>query len=330
MQGGTTSAKLAMSSILRMARSMRTHKQPSRLLANALLILGTILGGAAHSAPKTELHYAPNHNIGPNGQYLPGKVGFNLADVGDARGLDSLPNGVKGLVWIGQCNGVDAAFLRAVEPFVGNPKVFGFYLMDEPDPTGRYKSLCSPDHLKAESDWIHAHIAGAKTFIVLMGLSSSKAPTFVGTYNPTNSHIDLFGIDPYPCRTEFDGCDYEMIHRYVEAAESWGIPRTDMVPIYQAFGGGNWTDDGGGQFLLPAISQMQQILERWGSLVPTPVFDFAYSWGSQNASQSLENSPELQAVFARRNAASIGSSVHCKRKITCRDDRPASGWADSR
>lgn len=297
------SAKLAMSSVMQIARSTRRRKQASRLTANVLLIVSSMLGVAAHGAPQTDLHYAPNHNIGPKGQYLPGKIGFNLADVGNARDLNSLPSGVKGLVWVGQCNGVDAAFLKAVEPFVGNPKLFGFYLMDEPDPTGNYKSLCSPDNLKAESDWIHAHVAGAKTFIVLMGLSSSKDPTFVDTYNPTNSHIDLFGIDPYPCRTEFNGCDYEMIQRYVAAAESWGIPRSNMIPIYQAFGGGSWKDDGGGKYALPPISQMEQILERWGSLVPTPVFDFAYSWGSQKASESLENSPELQAVFARHNAA---------------------------
>jgi hypothetical protein len=279
-------------------------KRASCLIAGLLLIAGGALSVAALGAPKTALHYGPNHNFDAGGHYLPGKIGFNLADIQTVDQLDSLPDGVQGLVWVGQCSGVDATFLRTVQPFVGKSRLFGFYLMDDPDPTGRYKSLCSPDDLKAESDWIHDHIAGAKTFIALMKLSSSKAPSFVNTYNPENSHIDLFGIDPYPCRTEIKDCDYGMIDRYVAAAEAWGIPRSNMIPIYQTFGGGNWRDDGGGKYVLPSGNEAQEMLERWGRLVPAPVFDFVYSWGSQNGDEALENSPDLQAAFARHNGAS--------------------------
>jgi hypothetical protein len=275
----------------------------SLLIPTALLIVGSVLGFQAQRAHTTDLHHAPNHNFDAEGHYLPGKAGFNLADVENVKQMDSLPNGVTGLVWVGQCEGVDATFIKTVEPFIGKPKVFGFYLMDDPDPTGKYKSRCTPDNLKAESDWIHDHVPGAKTFIVLMKLSSSKAPSFVETYNPANSHVDLFGIDPYPCRTEITDCDYEMIDRYVAAAEAWGIPRSNMVPVFQAFGGGNWSDDGGGKYVMPTEKQMQQILERWETVVPAPVFDFAYSWGSQKADDALENSPDLQAVFARHNNA---------------------------
>jgi hypothetical protein len=48
---------------------------------------------------------------------------------------------------------------------------------------------------------------------------------------------------------------------------------------------------------------MLQIVDRWGTVAPTPVFDFAYSWGSQRADQALEGSPDLQAVFALHNHA---------------------------
>ena len=276
------------------------------LTASALLILGVILGGPAHGEPKTELHHAPNRNFNATGNYLPGKIGFNVADVSAARQLNSLPHGVKALVWVGQCRGVDATFLKTVRPYIGSPNLLGFFLMDDPDPTGRYYPLCTADNLKAESDWIHANVPGAKTFVVLMKLSSSKAPSFINTYNPANSHVDLFGIDPYPCRTELKDCDYDMIDRYVAAAEAWGIPRSIMVPVYQAFGGGNWMDDGGGKYVLPTVSQMRRILDRWGTLTPTPVFDFAYSWGSQNADEALEGSPELQSVFSLHNNNSSG------------------------
>jgi hypothetical protein len=70
--------------------------------------------------------------------------------------------------------------------------------MDEPDPTGRYSTLCPAANLKAEADWIHANDPGVKTFIIMMNLSSSKTPSFANSYNPANTDIDLFGLDRTP------------------------------------------------------------------------------------------------------------------------------------
>ncbi len=282
---------------------MRRCRRLARLLAGALLVVANAVYLPAHGEPKTDLHHAPNHNFDDRGNYVPGAAGFNLADVDDVTQLEALPHGVQGLVWVGECGGVDEKFLRIVEPFVGRPKAFGFYLMDDPDPNGRHGPLCSAEKLKAESDWIHVHAAQAKTFIVLMKLGSSKAPSFIDTYNPGNSHIDLYGIDPYPCRTEIDDCDYEMIDRYVTAADAWGIPRSALVPVYQAFGSGKWRDDGGGKYVLPSVGQMRKMLDRWDAFAPAPVFDYAYSWGSQKGDAALESAPDLQEVFARHNAA---------------------------
>jgi len=134
-----------------------------------------------------------------------------------------------------------------------------------------------------------------------MNFGSTKSPTYANTYNPANSHIDLYGLDPYPCRSELGGCDYNRITVAVAAAEAAGIPLGSIVPVYQAFGGGNWSDDGGGYYLFPTASEEQQILATWAGLVPSPVFDYAYSWGSQNSDQALESSTELQAVFAAHN-----------------------------
>ncbi len=278
------------------------------MAASVLFMLTLVLDAPARIGPRSALHYAANGNFDSNGNYLPSAVGFNLADVGSVTQLDSLPDGVKGLVWVGQCNGADTTFVNTVRPYIGNAKLFGFYLMDDPDPTGKYRPLCTAESLKAESDWIHTNVPGAKTFILLMSMSSSKAPSFTSTYNPANSHVDLFGIAPYPCRTELNDCDHDMIDRYVAAAESWGVPRNSMVPVYQAFGGGNWVDDGGGRYALPTVGQLQQILARWETLVPTPEFDVAYSWGPQNAHLALESSPDLQAVFRLHNSATKAAS----------------------
>jgi hypothetical protein len=268
-----------------------------------VLLIQGVVHHAVHAGPQSALHYALQGNFDSGGNYLPGSIGFNLADVSSVAQLDSLPDGVKGLVWVGQCNGVDTTFLNTVRPYIGNPKLFGFYLMDDPDPTGKYRPLCKAERLAAESDWIHANVPGAKTFILLMSMSSSRKPSFAGTYNPANSHVDLFGIDPYPCRTKLHDCDYDMIDRYVAAAESWGVPRDRMVPVYQTFGGGNWVDDFGGRYALPTVSQLRQILARWEAILPTAAFDIAYSWGSQNGHVALESLPDLQAEFLRHNSA---------------------------
>jgi hypothetical protein len=262
-----------------------------------------ILADGGLDAATEPLHYAPNRNFDASGKYLPGKIGFNLADVSSVTQLSSLSANVKALVWIGQCNGADENFRRVVQPYIGNPKVFGFFLMDDPDPRENIVSRkpCTPDNLKAESDWIHSHMPGAQTFIVLMNLSGSKTPSFENTYNPANSHIDLFGLDPYPCRTELHGCDYDMIDRYIVAAKSWGIPLNRMVPFYQTFGGGEWVDDYGGQFLMPTVEQTRQILDRWRKYLDAPVFDAVYSWGSQRADAALESASALQEVFLDHN-----------------------------
>jgi hypothetical protein len=231
--------------------------------------------------------------------YGPGADGFNLADVSSNAATEALPAGVKGLEWIGSCAGATPGFQSTIGGYVGDPKVFGFYLMDEPDP-----SSCPAANLKAESDWIHANDPGTYTFIIEQDLSSSNHPTYQGGYTPANSDIDLYGLDPYPCRSENPAaapCAYSWLGLAVSAAENAGIPLGDIVPVYQAFGGGAWVDDGGGSYQLPTAAQESAILSTWATLVPTPVFDYAYSWGSQNGDQPLNASLALQQVFRAHN-----------------------------
>ncbi|TIS93834.1 MAG: calcium-binding protein, partial [Mesorhizobium sp.] len=124
-------------------------------------------------------------------------------------------DGTKGLVWLNEGEGVTQSFIDKVTPFIGNPKVYGFFLVDEPDPTGKYHTQVDAADLKAESDYIHSNVPGAKTFITMMNMGSSAEPDFSNTYNHDNTHIDLFGIDPYPVRTGTDTVDYDMIDRTV-------------------------------------------------------------------------------------------------------------------
>jgi hypothetical protein len=242
--------------------------------------------------PSTKLHYAAN-GVFDDDVYTPGVDGFNLADVSSVSVLNALPAGMQGLVYLGMTGGVTSAFVSAVDAFLGNSRVFGFYLADEPDP-----SVVSAANLKAESDYIHAHFPGAKTFIVEYNETSDTNPTYA--FTPANTDIDLFGLDPYPVNTNVpNNLDYQIIPAAVDEALSIGIPRADIVPVYQTFGGGGYAT-----YLLPTAAQESQILSTWGSVVPDPVFDYAYSWGVQDDDTALSNDPTLAAVMAAHNVAS--------------------------
>lgn len=238
--------------------------------------------------PVTSLHYAANGNL-VNGVYAPGVDGFNLADVSSAAAANELPAGVTGLVWLGNSvSGVTASFEAAVNAAIGDPKVNGFYLADEPG------AGLAPE-LKAEADYIHSVDPGAVTFMVEQNLGSNTSPVFA--YTPANTDIDLFGLDPYPIQTNVpNNLDYNIIPLAVSTAEADGIPQKDIVPVYQSFGGGQYTT-----YILPTAAQEQQILSTWGSVVPTPKFDYAYSWGVQDGDTAISNDPALQQVFAAHN-----------------------------
>jgi hypothetical protein len=93
-----------------------------------------------------------------------------------------------------------------------------------------------------------------------------------------------------------------MIDKFVRAAEASGIPRSRIVPVYQAFGAGRWHDGNGGAYILPTTEQLLEILNRWRKIIPTPAFEMAYSWGSQNGDTALETAPELERAFSVHNA----------------------------
>jgi hypothetical protein len=237
-------------------------------------------------------HYTANGNF-DTGSYAPGALGFNIADTSSPSDDAGLPSGVRGLAWVGTCNGADAAFQSTINSYIGDRKLYGFYLMDEPDP-----SSCPPANLKAESDYVHATIPGAITFIIEMNLAADETPSYAGGYNPANSDLDLFGLDPYPCRSDASPapCDFGEIASSVTAAHAIGIPTSAIVPVYQAFGGyvpGTW--------VLPTAAQETTILNDWGAVVPSPAFDYAYSWGTQNGDTALSEVAALQSVFLNHN-----------------------------
>jgi len=221
-------------------------------------------------APVTPWHYAPS-----NAPADPVGDGFNLVAVSSPEQLAQVPAGDKALVGLDGTGGVTPTFLGAIAPYVGNPKVYGFYLADEPHGV-------PPANLKATSDWIHQNDPGAKTFIVLGPL-----PIF-SPYTPASTDIDFVGLDPYPVRTW--GVDFEYIPLAVLTAELDGWSIGQMVPVYQAFGGK-------GSFSSPTVTDEEISLAIWSLLTPTPAFDYAYSWADWSG-ESLVDRGDLQNVFS--------------------------------
>ena len=225
--------------------------------------------------------------------------GFNLVDLQYASSVNALPEGSKALIWLDEGSGVTASFINKVTPLIGNSKVYAFYLTDEPDPTGKYHTEITAANLKAESDWIHANFPGAKTFITLMNMGSFENPDYTNSYNPANTGIDFYGINPYPVRSTV--VDFNYIDRSVTAALAAGIPLSSIVPVYQTFGGGGWATNTGGSYVMPTAGQMQVMIDHWEKLVPSPAFDMAYKWSSQNGETSLGNTSSMQAFFRDLN-----------------------------
>ena len=262
--------------------------------AGILLVLGLIVAlastpsvVAAGTTPPPTLHYIANLK----GSTAPQRLGFDIFDTGRSQAaIDALPEGVRALVWIGeQCPGpADDIFKATVQTLSTDPKVYGYFLSDEPQ-VGKCPG--GPAALATRADFVRKVSAGKqKSFITLFRDRNYKA------FRPAVTHVDLFGIDPYPCSESHPGCDLSMINDRVHAARVRGIPLRKIVPVYQAFGQSRRTKYV--FYTLPTARQMTRLLNRWHSVVPHPALDFTYSWGHQkDANPTLIDSPTLQRTL---------------------------------
>jgi len=250
------------------------------------------------TTPRTATATATKHFIANlNGSTAPRALGFTVFDTGPS-GVASLPAGVQGLVWLGQkCpTPADATFRATVDRLAASPRVFGYYLSDEPHIVDCPRGVAA---LASRADYIRSRTHGAqKSFIVL------SRDVDYSAFRPSASHVDLVGIDSYPCSTGSPSCPVTKIRDKVTAARQAGIPVAAMVPIYQAFGQQNIS---GGYYRLPTAAQLQSMLAEWARLVPSPVMDYAYGWSHQSsANPTLVDSSALQRVLATHNGVAVG------------------------
>jgi hypothetical protein len=256
------------------------------------------------------LHYVSN--LGAD--HAPAiRLGYDLFDMGPFRAqIDALTAGQRALVWLGNLDNTNCTpgyswtrFTAAVDELASDNNVYGYYLSDEPHPR-----IC-PDAVKdvrARADYIHAHTASQRVFIVVMD-AARECGTEMGceyaAFRPSASHVDLIGIDPFPCSPKW--CTPGRIDQEVARAETAGIPATAIVPVFQVFGQ-TCADRRTPFYALPSVAELTDMLARWARLVPHPAFDFSYTWRSAGpACPGLDRAngangyADLQSVIRNHN-----------------------------
>lgn len=216
-------------------------------------------------------------------------LGFNVHDTGlSTSTVNALPAGTQAMAWVGigtsNCSPtLTTAFTTFVKANAANPKLYGFYITDEP-----VDGTCA-GAVKAYSDYIHANAPGKKAFILL-----TDWPGTYAQYAPSKTNVDLVALDPYPVKD--DAYDTGLIAHEVNAALSAGVPLSAIVPTFQTFGGAGWD--------APTAAQLQSLVDSWKVLVPNPALDYAYSWGTQSGylSAALITRTDWQSLMSVHNA----------------------------
>ncbi len=247
------------------------------LLAVIPFLLAPLLVSSTASAvvaPPPTLHFTSNEH----GAYATTQaLGFRGHDTTMSTwAVNRIPAGSKALVWVGlpktrASAQVSPAFKAFVAANHANPKLYGFYLTDEPlDGT-------DAPAIRAYSDYIHAHAPGKKAFITVL-----DKPGRYFAYRPAATHLDLLGLDPYP--VALGVLRTNKIPEAFAHARAAGIPVANIVPIFQTFGDSYYT--------APTAAQLRYMVAQWAARVPHPQMDYAYSWSTQGTS--------LKAALATR------------------------------
>jgi hypothetical protein len=293
-----------------------------------LLAAGGGCGGTSKPTPqphsaKATRHYAFETNAD---QRRALSLGFDVLDVTGSGSdpsrtkaiVDALPRGVQGLIWVGNLDNTScttpgyttAQFRALVGALASDRKVYGYYLADEPHPETCPQAAAD---IRARADFLHAHSRFQKAFIVVLdgsGPCGSDLGCEFEALQPRKTHVDLVGVDPYPCHYESGGraavpCDFGLIRERVAAATSHGIPQSAIVPLFQEFGQQGRVG-GAVYYRMPGPNELRTILATWHELIPSPALDAAYTFGTQcsttcPAPQALQNHPEAQSVVRAYN-----------------------------
>ncbi|MDL4774298.1 hypothetical protein [Actinomadura xylanilytica] len=276
-------------------------------------------GDASSRRPAAALTGGPRHlalNMPDGDRAKAAALGYDLFDVDpDEDAVNALPEGAMAMLWVGNttCGDFQIAgtgdFTETVKRLAGNPRVYGWYLSDEPNPD---ECPGIAGRIRARADIVHEHAPDQKAF-------ASLTDWPMGPLKPSATHLDLIGLDPYPCRAGGGACDLDAIDTMVEQADRAGFPRRMIVPVFQTFG--QACADGDRTWRLPAARQLQSMLDRWDRFAPSPAFDISYSWGRQSGwacpaltdADGTDGHPDLQTVMKRHNTRRDGPAATPRR-----------------
>jgi hypothetical protein len=254
-------------------------------------------------------------------------MGYNIQDVNpDSSSIRSLPSGVQAMVWTGDAfcgHGMKwDSFKKFVSANRSNTKIYGYFLIDEPQ-THKCSSIAKV--IRDRADYIHClaiasdkysngrhKVASDGSCLNDKGQKTArKTPHkayIVDEYNydyakvrESITHVDLFAIDPYPCRPK--GCKFsgggDYFRERIARAKTY-FTDSHIVPTYQAFGGDGWK--------MPTSTQMKQILAEYDKALPKVEMDVVYSYrdnksgGPGDTYPGLIRSSSLQQILKAHNA----------------------------
>jgi hypothetical protein len=218
------------------------------------------------------------------------KNGWNLLDVGSVSSADALPRGAKGLVWVGDYDNdncsweqTDAQVRSEVEKAVGDRKVYGFFISDEPNP---YECPSAPADHRTRSELIHSIDPSKRTVIVLDSNGFGQTPTDSLDQLPDwKGTADFIGLDPYPCYRG-ERCDFSWVTKTIRRATGAGL---SYWGVAQAFDGDSWR--------WPTPAEEARLLTLWARSRQQGYMTFAWDWSGS----LLPSRPKLLRVLRLYN-----------------------------
>jgi hypothetical protein len=285
---------------------VRRRRGVLNLFVAFVLGLSVVLAEVAHFRPvtpagpllrpvaQTTYHYISNSDSSTSTLTA---LGFNLFDVTASASdpqstkstVDALPTGGRAVVWVGNYDNSsctpaysDAQLTANVGALAGDPKVFAWYIADEPHP--RTCPSAAAD-MAARTLLVHQADGSAKTFIVVADGSSAcrgTGLTYGCEYRALAGTADFIGVDVYPCH--YSGttkvCDFDTMSVRLAAAARYLAPGA-VVPTFQVFG--QECNAGSHYYALPSVADLGSIYQKYAAYWPNPPFDYTYTWGHQNS-----------------------------------------------
>jgi len=275
----------------------REHPLLVVALLAAVACAGTLSSsvGASPAAGDRPPPYRYMFHTGSN-QRGAAALGFNLLDVDAKAEADALPPGARGLYWLGDylnaptCDWEkpDATVAAKVRAAKGDPKVWGYYFSNEPDP---YGCPAAVEQHRARARLIESIDPDARTYLSLDMNSREHALDQLPRWRGV---ADEVGLNPYICFRGRPRCDFAWLDRVIAAANLAGLAYFGHVQAFQVE-----------EWRWPSPAELTAMLDRWARSRQQGYAVFTWSWGGS----ALLDRPRLVRVLERFNASGRSSEA---------------------